>query len=369
MPSDQALQVALGSKVAEARRSAGLSQAMLAERSSIPRTALTKIETGARQLSAAELVRLTAALDVPVDWFFAPSPPNVVSRRADVAAGGHSPILDSKVDRVARDVRFLVDRQTLPSQNVVSFKMPMSLDEAEARAAEVRALLKLPTGPLTELHAKAEELGLLAFSLKLGRLGGEAAYVSLDGYGIAVVNADRDPARRRFSLAHELGHHLFGDAYEPSFALTDQNEFERLINAFAIHLLLPRSDVGKVLKALENDIRRTAIALGVRYRVSWSAVCGHLRNLKFIDSFEHENLIDHPATRLEHVELGEATGEELAGPSVPPKYARRVVTAYRRGTLSKERTVELLWGTVTETDLPDQDELPMESLRAGADFL
>ena len=132
--------------------------------------------------------------------------------------------------------------------------------------------------------------------------------------------------------------------------------------------MLPRSDIRKVLTAFENDIRRTAIALGARYRVSWSAVCGHLRNLKFIDALEHENHIDHPATRLEHVELGEATGEELSGPSIPPKYARRVVTAYRRGTLSKERTVELLWGTITEADLPDQDEVPMESLRGGVEF-
>lgn len=61
-------------------------------------------------------------------------------------------------------------------------------------------------------------------------------------------------------------------------------------------------------------------------------------------------------------------GRGFTGP-VPPKYARRVVTAYRCGALSKERTVELLWGTVTEADLPDQDEVPMESLRGGVEFL
>ncbi len=369
MHEDQDIQQALGRKLAAARQAAGFSQTALAGMASIPRTALTKIETGTRQLSASELVRLTAALDVPVDRFFEPSPQNVVSRRADVDAGGHSQALDSKIDRVAWDVRFLVNRQTLPPQTVNTLKMPASLEEAELRAAEVRKLLKVPTGPLTELQAKAEELGLLAFALKLGKAGGEAAYVSLDGYGVAVVNADHDPARRRFSLAHELGHHLFGDAYEPAFALTTQNDFERIINAFAIHLLLPRADVPKVLKSFDHDIRRSATALGVRYRISWSAVCAHLRNLKFVDSFEYDDLIEHPPTRIEHVELGETTGEELAGPSVPPKYARRVVTAYRRGTLSKERTVELLWGTITKADLPEQDEVPMESLRGGVDFL
>jgi Zn-dependent peptidase ImmA (M78 family) len=262
-----------------------------------------------------------------------------------------------------------VDRQSLPPQTVLSLKMPKTLDEAAARASEVRTILKVPTGPLTELHSNVEELGLLAFSMKLGKNGGEAAYVSLDGYGVAIVNADQDPARRRFSLAHELGHHVFGDAYEPAFSLTAQTELERFINVFAVHLLLPRSDIPKVLKSFDHDIRRTATALGVRYRISWSAVCAHLRNLKFIEENEYNDLVEHPATRVEHLELGETTGEELAGPSVPPKYARRVVAAYRRGTLSEERTLELLCGTLTSADLPNQDEVPLESLRGNVAFL
>ena len=77
-----------------------------------------------------------------------------------------------------------------------------------------RAGLGAGSGPLLELQAAAERIGLLAFSLDLGRSGGDAAYVSLSGrLGVAVVNGAMEPGRRRFNLAHELGHHVFGDAY------------------------------------------------------------------------------------------------------------------------------------------------------------
>ena len=50
-------------------------------------------------------------------------------------------------------------------------------------------------------------------------------------------------------------------------------------------------------------------------------------------------------------------------PRVPPLYGRKVVAAYRRGKLTEARVLELLWGTVDRSELPAQEEVPLEAWR------
>ena len=366
LDADVAARVDLGRRIADGRALASLTQAELADRAAIERTALAKIESGSRKLSATELVRLADALDRSADWFFSPSPAAVVSRRADPAVGGRSPALDSRVERIARDVSALVDAGDIAADlgPSVSFETPSSLEEAEESARHARVALGADGGPLLELQAAAERVGMLAFSLDLGRSGGDAAYVSLsERLGVAVVNGAMEPGRRRFNLAHELGHHLFGDAYAPEVGLSPQDETERMVNAFAIHLLLPRDAVLDVWGDMGSSPRLAAIALAVRFRVSWTAVCAQLRNLRLIDPGQQEELAARPPGRADFVELGEQWVPELAAPSVPPQFGRRILSGYRRGKLSRARTLELLWGTVADDELPAQDEIPLEAYR------
>lgn len=55
------------------------------------------------------------------------------------------------------------------------------------------------------------------------------------------------------------------------------SETERRINAFAIHLLLLRNSVVQQWRLWAGEPREKAIRLGVEYRVSWSALCGQLK--------------------------------------------------------------------------------------------
>lgn len=64
-----AVTIPLGPRVAEARRQLGLTQAELAAAVGFHRTALSKIESGARDVGSLELAALARALRRPVDWF------------------------------------------------------------------------------------------------------------------------------------------------------------------------------------------------------------------------------------------------------------------------------------------------------------
>ncbi len=357
-------QADLGRRIADARAEAGVTQASLAARISLERTALVRIESGERKISATELAAIASALGRPVDWFFTESPPAVVSRRRDPAVGGFSRALDSALELAARDVAFLEGRDLLSSaERPPARKMPVSFENAEDLARDVRAEAGRPEGPLLDLQSAAEGLGLLGFSIALGPDAGDAAYVEVGRLGVAVINGTADRGRRRFSLAHELGHHLTGDAYEPAPRI-GSSDAERMFNAFAAYLLMPRPSVLGIWDEFSGKSRRlAAIAIAVRFSVSWTAVCNQLTNLGLIDSGERDRLVGNDLRRGELFEFGERPAVELDPPSVPPSYARAVVSGYRNGQLTSARTVELLHFSVGEADLPDPDSMSLDELR------
>jgi Zn-dependent peptidase ImmA (M78 family)/DNA-binding XRE family transcriptional regulator len=360
----------LGKRIAYGRDEAGMTQAELAAVVGVDRTAVAKIEAGARKVSATELVAIATALDRPVDWFVFESPPAVISRRSDPTAGGQSQTLDLRVDRLGRDIAFLLNESVLAQGTRAEFDVPADFAAAEQLAADARALMDVSDGPLYDLQRACEQAGLLAFSLELGESGGDAAYVEVDSLGVALVNGTVDPGRRRFNLAHELGHHLVGDAYAAETTVMVGDDAERLINTFAAYLLMPRAGVTELWsQAPQLDRRLAAIAVSVRFRTSWTATCSHLHNLDLIDAAERDDFCNAPPKKGDFFELGERWVAELDAPSVPPDYGRRVVSAYRAGKLAAARTVELLWGTVTESELPELEDIPLDGLRREFDAL
>jgi Zn-dependent peptidase ImmA (M78 family)/transcriptional regulator with XRE-family HTH domain len=369
MPNPVPDSAEIGARIATARDELGLTQAELGRQINLDRTGVAKIEAGTRKVSASELVQIAAALDRPIDWFVVESPPAIVSRRQDAAVGGHSIAFDRLIERLARDVQFLERDGILPAIDRPRLQMPSSADAAEAAAAEARQLMSLGDGPVHDLQRASEGIGLLAFALDVEADGGDAAYVSLGDWGVALINGAIDPGRRRFNLAHELGHFLFDDAYGPEISIASAgSESERIINAFAVHLLLPWSFVSRTWEEFA-DHRLAAIAVAVRGRVSWSAVCAHLKNLGFVDETERSGLAGDPPGKTDFMELGERWVSELDAPSTPPDYGRRVLRGYRTGRLSMERAIELLWGEVTRVDMPTVNEIPLEALRREFDPL
>lgn len=356
-------QADLGRRIAEAREDAGRTQAEVAARVGLDRTALVRIENGTRKVSATELVAIAHALERPIDWFVVEPPPAVVSRRRDSAVGGFSRRLDIALEHVARDLNYLIGRGVVTQAGRMSRDTPEDYEAAEGLAREIRAQIGQPDGPILDLQAACEPLGLLAFSLALGPDAGDAAYVEVGELGVAVVNGTTDPGRRRFSLAHELGHHLVGDAYEPQLRI-GVNDTERMLNAFAAYFLMPRAAVRSTWDQFaDRSSRFAAMAVAVRFRVSWTVACNQLRNLDLIDSRERERLVDTDLTKGEMFEFGERWVSELDPPAVPPQYARVVVGAYRAGRLTAPRTVELLQGTITESELPPVEERSLAELR------
>lgn len=363
---------AVGARVALARERAGFTQRELAELIGIDRSALTRIEQGKRRLDVLELTRLAGQLGRPAPWFMTASPDVILSHRSDLSGDQDSERLADQLELIWRDVELLLDVQSLPLPEAALHAGVSTAAEAEAGAAEARRLLGV-TGPIHDLQAAVEAVGLLAFALDLGPAVVDGGYIRAGHIGIALVNGSAEPGRRRFTLAHELGHHLLADEYTTDFGIgTSRSDREALIDTFAINLLLPRADVQARWTELAReyeDPRSCLIVLAAEYRVSWSAAVSQAACLDLISRAEVEPLKMRRPKYADYFALKVRFVEELQPISLAPAYSQAAVRAYRRGLITVDRAVELLRRTVGAEDLLPPPEDHIESLAREFDDL
>lgn len=112
-----------------------------------------------------------------------------------------------------------------------------------------------------------------------------------DGVSVIVVNSNHHVNRRRFTIAHELGHHILHGAYlrnnvhvdkivlhRNGFSSDGVDEKEIAANQFAAELLMPQSAIRQLGKVDIND-DSTLQALAKKLKVSAAALTYRLINL------------------------------------------------------------------------------------------
>ena len=336
-----------------------MTQDSVARQLGLDRAAISNLERGDRNLRVPELVALAEILARPLSYFVDPPVPAAVSRRATPHADHASTrALDVEIDQFAGDVRTLVNLGLLaPADHAPANRLPRGHVEAERAARDFRARAGLDGGPIQDLGRVCEHFGLFTFAAPLGQTGPDGACVEVSlvegrTAAAAVVNGEADPGRRRMTLAHELGHWLFGDAYDIQ-ALGDS---EQMINSFAIHFLAPRAGVTRVwADFIDWPERDRALAVGVAFRLSWSATVSQLRNLDLIPHQERLRLASQEPRKGDYLRLGLSWTDELGAPYLSPGFIAACLAGYGSGSLTAARTLELLHGLLILGDLPDRD--------------
>ncbi|HEX3765191.1 MAG TPA: XRE family transcriptional regulator [Kofleriaceae bacterium] len=358
----------LGKRVTLARKQMGLTQVELAEALQVDRTVITKIEGGQRTVDTLELARLSKALRRPIGWFVREPPPSVVSRRADRENMIRSE--DVQLEEIAQDVEQLIDLDALspPVPRSVSID---SLEATEQVAFDARQAVGLAADePAWDLVRIVERLGLYVFVLQFEEHDGSRAdgsYIALDRGGVALIGGAASSGRRRFTIAHELGHHVLADQYAPEWVVgAGATERERVINAFAVHFLLPRSAIQQQWRVLGGavDPRDAAIRIAAEFGTSWSATCAQLHRLGCVTAPVFDQLTQRKPMHIEFLERELRLRDDVAAPLVPPAYTAAVIRALKRAKISASRALELLHGTVHPQDLPAEKPVPLEAMTA-----
>ena len=358
--------VEVGDRVRAARLAAGLTQEELGDRARLDRTMIAKIESGSRRIDAMELIRLSAALQVPVDFLLRPTPlvlsrrTGVVTEEADTQVARESGRLDLAVVAWLHDVQQLVDLGVLRPGSHLRAEMPVD-SQAAARelALWVREQLGLgleAVASLVELCERAGQYVLVA------DVPGEGASVVEGDVAVAVVSLQGDPGRRRATAAHELGHLVIGDEYSSDLGVhSSRADREAVLDAFAVELLLPSQVLVDARGASQAVSRDQLIGLAARYRISWSLALRQAAHAGVLSPQARRDWGRAAPTRSEFMEAVRwAPQPDLEAVRVPPGYAHAVIEAWQRGALTATRAVELMHGQITAADLPTGAEADVE---------
>ncbi|MEU0741794.1 XRE family transcriptional regulator [Streptomyces sp. NPDC006134] len=360
----------IGQRVAKARAEQGVTQEQLAAAVGLDRSALAKIETGTRRLSALELVAIACELQRRVEWFVDEAPPALVSyRRAhpDVATQA----IDIRLDELVREAEFVVSCvQGLVSGQPGPLPPPATAAEAEEMADTARRMLGLtPAEPAHNIAGLASNLGLLVFSLDLGE-GADAGTVLLERGGVTLVNGSRMVGRRRLAAAHELGHYLIADEYALDWriASADADGLEARLDRFARALLLPETDLrarwARWLEAPDESWRDAAVRAASHYRVDMATLARRLKELHLAEHSRAEDIRQVQTRRADIVEKDLVVSDELAPVSLPRAYEQAVLTLYRKEAVTEGRALGLLLGTFDSASLPELPPVPASGIWA-----
>lgn len=361
---------ALGRRIAEARVAAGMSQGQLAAALDkvADHTTISKMESGARRVSATEMFAIAERLGKPLQWFVMDEVPAAISRRTD--AGFDPEItarLDEAIELLADDMRSLLRKRLISAENRPSAAVPSSHADAERVAHEARVRVGLGSEPIGDILFACEKLGMYVF---VGEYGASAdgACVTIDGdddtaVAVAVINAERPRGRKRMTVAHELAHWLIGDAYD-----AHSSDSETMVKSVAIHLLIPREGAAKLWSDYPRDsLRRRAIRIAGSYRVSWTATVSQLENLGLIE--EHDRIVlarDIPVAS-DFAAVGVPSyADDLVAPRLSPQLAAAVVKGYEEARLTRKRALRMLRGSISDAQLRPRDDSPFEVIDRDA---
>jgi Zn-dependent peptidase ImmA (M78 family)/DNA-binding XRE family transcriptional regulator len=256
----------IGRRLRAARQRAHVSQAELAARLDVTQTAVSYWEAGRRLPGIDDLMRIADFLDAPLADLL----PDESERRP----------LGAVLRAAAEQVQDEVLGRALQRFAEEAAKVAVPPTELAVRAAGARdaaeqllAAAHLRSAPPVNVINLACRCGIRVLGFDFAGMVDGLVVQLPDGPAIGLDTSQPNKQRRRFTLAHELGHHLlrhsasfhldFFDAGGSAGDAPGYNwQYERAANEFAANLLMPAEPVREAADSI-TDINELAAAFDV----------------------------------------------------------------------------------------------------------
>lgn len=387
--------MSIAENLARARSGSGLGQEDVANALGVSRAMISYWEAGSRVPNDRQLSALSRLLRCPLAVLVGIEDPTPAP---DVAAmllrGTDQELPDDARPGLQEFVAFLdtyaelADAAKFPVRGMrqspfVSGAGFGSGDDARRKAEEVRAHLRIGLGPIGDIDALCELLGVTVYRAPLGddlTRTVSGAFFDHPAVGFAIlVNLDMTPGRRRFTVAHELAHALFHSESRYIVSTAGKPPRERFADAFAGEFLMPTEGVRRVMEeqGFGPRIEDASEVIQVQrfFGVSYITALVRLRQAKSLTQarFDEFKLV-RPVLLARS--LGFEIGEEEYRPQpelwrlerFPSRFRRLLRLAVRRNVLSVPSAAALTRLSIDEiTELVSADVsalAPMEEERA-----
>ena len=282
----------LGRRISSARERRSLSQGGLAEIAGLNQSAVSRIEAGKRPVSSLELVDIAAALHVSVLDLLEERPRADLAVAARVAEASRPASVERALTR-ARDIlgiQQLLDGLDVTDDRPRSYRCELPVGSPSLQggrlASQVRVQLGLKHEPIMRLPDLVEERLAADVALEPMPEGVDGLILATDRSALILVDSDPVYGRQRFTIAHELCHHICGDA-EPSLVdeglgFTSNLAREQRANSFAASFLMPIEGIRARLDGRPID-EEAVIDLTFEYGISLEAFTWHAHKAHLID--------------------------------------------------------------------------------------
>lgn len=333
--------MAIGPRIQQARRMRGFSLRELGGRADLSAQAVSKYERGLDIPSSGSLLRLSRALELPVEFFLRPR--RVLEIRPDYRKRGSLP--NQQV--LALEARILdwLDRyleiEEIRTLDGGDFAFPPSFPreaatpaEVEAAALDLREAWRLGWDPIENLTELLEDKGI-----RVGLVEAEERFdactfsAEVDGRTLPVIASRRDlPGdRQRFSLAHELGHLML----RPCGGLEAEAAANRFAGAFIVPEPAARFELGdrrSTFDLYELHLLKHKFGLSMQGWVYRAKDLGILPEARAVSLFRRFRVSGWHRT-----EPGDSYPSEH-----PTRFERLVMQALAEDLVSEKRAAELL---------------------------
>lgn len=345
----------IGSKLKVARSASGLSLRALADAMGglVSAQAIGKYERNEDMPSSRVLIALAKALRVSEEYLLSEdelSLEGVDFRKKVGTSSKEEAALEARAVHMLE--RYLAVEDLLHMRSV-EWEQPRSaphpvadVRDAEDAARSVREDWGLGNDPIPQLAELLEERGIKVLSLDLDNVDGLAAKVrrkERDAARVIVIKRSTWSERKRFNLAHELGHMVIA----PSEGVDEEKAAHRFAGAFLMPADVLRAEIGVHRSSISIG---ELVALKKRFGVSIQALAYRCKDLGIISRPACARLFKIFAERGWRVAPYEEP-ESLA-PEVeePRRFERLCYRALAEGVIGESRAAELLGISVRELD-------------------
>lgn len=337
----------IGSRMRQARLAAGLTLDEVAERMTradqpITKAGISKYEHHKSTPKAGFLLKLAGVLKVKPSYFleepavsvqwlaFRKHPQLAPTRQLQIKAAALN-VAEGQV--WLQSTLYPDERPRLPEPVNAS-----TAEDAEAAAADLRTRWGLGEAPIESVTQTIEDHGgvVVGWEADVGHFDGLAAWLN-ETVPLAVTNLRVAADRRRFSLAHELGHLVLrpqshDDATEESLA-------HRFAGAFLVPAAVARRELGERRRRV--SLEELAL-LKDRYGLSMQAWTHRALDLGIIEKGQYKSL------RAEIDQRGWSIEEPVtcAAPEQPTRLRQMTLRALAEGVITEERALQLCPGCI-----------------------
>jgi Zn-dependent peptidase ImmA (M78 family) len=288
--NQSAMNTVFAQRISTARKMAGLSMDQLATLSGLSKNAISRYENGVMKPDSSNLIKLSKALNVKVDYLF--RKPTV--ELSEIAFRKKAKLASKSIDSIKYRV---IDRleKYLELENILSvdnhFTNPIAeiqivdFTDLELAAGRLRESWNLGLNPISSVIEMLEDNFIKVVEVDEPiEFDGLSAFVD-NNIPVIVVNKNFPIERKRFTLLHELGHLLL--LLDKSF--TDK-QIESACHRFAGAILVPRVKLISELGLSRKPIYLQELAeLQKEWGISIQAIMYRARDLEIISQSKLTN--------------------------------------------------------------------------------